>query len=209
LTLAAAAFAAAPASAQVKLSQVYGGGGNTGAPYLSDYIEIYNSGAPQDLTGWSVQYASSTGTTWTVTALPAVLLGTGQYLLVKEADGSTVPAGQSLALPTVDATGAIAMSATDAKIALCSSITALSGGLPTGATAATIVDFVGMGTLANWNESAVLAGSPNNSALNAPPGSNNHAIFRLNCGAQDTNTNNLDWSVGHPAPRNTAPASTG
>ena len=56
-----AAFDAAPA-ARVVVSQVYGAGGNSGAVYNADYVELYNAGtAPQDLTGWSVQYASATG----------------------------------------------------------------------------------------------------------------------------------------------------
>ena len=194
------------ASAQVKISQVYGGGGNGGtagnAIYLSDFIEIHNTGAPQDLTGWSVQYASSTGTTWTATALPSVILGTGQYLLVKQADGSTLPAGQSLALPTPQATGAIAMAATDFKVALVSSTTLLVGGVPTYSGAPTLVDFVGAGT-ANWNDASA-SGVTHTTANNAPAASNTNAIFRRTCGALDTPNSYLDWGVGLPNPRNTA-----
>ena len=52
-------------NAQVVISQVYGGGGNSGATYTHDFIELFNRGTvAQDLTGWSVQYASATGTTW-------------------------------------------------------------------------------------------------------------------------------------------------
>jgi hypothetical protein len=46
--------------AQVVISQVYGGGGNSGAPYQNDFIELFNAGStPQSLQGWSVQYASA------------------------------------------------------------------------------------------------------------------------------------------------------
>src|SRR5687768_14538690 len=98
LALAGTVIGAAPASAQVRISQVYGGGGNVGARYLSDYMEIYNAGAPQSLVGWSIQYSAATGTTWTVTPLPATVLGTGQYFLIKQANGTTLPAGQSMDL---------------------------------------------------------------------------------------------------------------
>jgi hypothetical protein len=55
---------AALAPAQVVISQVYGGGGNAGATLKNDFIEIFNRGtAAQNLTGWSVQYASATGST--------------------------------------------------------------------------------------------------------------------------------------------------
>jgi predicted extracellular nuclease len=55
----------APASsADVAISQVYGGGGNSGATLTADFIELRNtSAAAVDLTGWSVQHASSTGPT--------------------------------------------------------------------------------------------------------------------------------------------------
>src|SRR6478672_12007569 len=52
------------------ISQVYGGGGNTGATLKNDFIEIFNPGtAAVSVTGWSVQYTSAAGTTWQVTAL--------------------------------------------------------------------------------------------------------------------------------------------
>src|ERR671931_1627540 len=52
---------AAP-SPNVVISQVYGGGGNTGAPYKNDFVELFNRGTSAiDLSGWSVQYASATG----------------------------------------------------------------------------------------------------------------------------------------------------
>ena len=45
------------------ISQVYGGGGNCGAPYSNDFIELFNRGsAPVDLGTWSLQYTSATGT---------------------------------------------------------------------------------------------------------------------------------------------------
>ena len=53
----------AAVSPNVVISQVYGGGGNSGAPFTHDFIELFNRGsAPASLSGWSLQYASSTGT---------------------------------------------------------------------------------------------------------------------------------------------------
>src|SRR6201996_2509843 len=53
---------AAHAAGGVVISQVYGGGGNAGAPLSNDFIELHNeSTAPLVLDGWSVQYASATG----------------------------------------------------------------------------------------------------------------------------------------------------
>ena len=93
VVLAAALFllpAAAHASASgLVVSQVYGGGGNAGATFQNDYIELFNRGSSAaSLAGWSVQYASSGGTgAWTVTPLNALTLQPGQYYLVQEAQG--------------------------------------------------------------------------------------------------------------------------
>jgi predicted extracellular nuclease len=44
----------------IVISQVYGAGGNSGAPYRNDFIELFNLGTTTvSLNGWSVQYASS------------------------------------------------------------------------------------------------------------------------------------------------------
>lgn len=61
------------ANAQVVINEVYGGG-NSGSTYTNDFIELYDNGATtQDLTGWSVQYASAEGTTWQVTILSGTI----------------------------------------------------------------------------------------------------------------------------------------
>ena len=54
------------ASPDVVVSQVFAGGGNAGAPFASDFVELFNRGATTvDVSGWTVQYASATGTTCT------------------------------------------------------------------------------------------------------------------------------------------------
>jgi uncharacterized protein len=137
-----APFSVRASTSGVVISQVYGGGGNSGATFKNDFIEVFNAGSTTvSLSGWSVQYASATGTSWQVTNLSGTL-APGQYFLVQEAQG----AGGNTALPTPNATGNISMSATSGKVALVSSTTALSGGCPVGGN---IVDFVGYGTGAN------------------------------------------------------------
>ena len=85
--------ATSSASAQVVISQVYGGGGNSGAPVKSDFIELHNNGSTTVTVpagGWSVQYTSSAGTTWTnQTNIPAgTSIPAGGYLLIREAQGA-------------------------------------------------------------------------------------------------------------------------
>ena len=173
-------------SAGIVISQVYGGGGNTGATFTNDFIEIFNRGtSPISLNGWAVQYASSAGTTWAVTPLTNVTLQPGQYYLIQEAAG----AGGTTPLPAPDATGSTAMSATNAKVALTNSTTALSGsGCPFGAS---VVDFVGYGT-ANCAEGTAVAALTNTTAA-----------LRVNGGCNETDSNSGDFATGAPNPRNT------
>src|SRR5215218_640708 len=91
-----AAAPAAAVSGSIVVSQVYGGGGNSGAPFTNDFIELFNRGSsPASVAGWSLQYASATGSgnlgadAGQLTELPDVTLAPGQYLLVQEAAGAT------------------------------------------------------------------------------------------------------------------------
>jgi hypothetical protein len=172
-------------SSSIVISQVYGGGGNNGATYTNDFIELYNRGtALADVTGWTVQYASVTGSTWQRTTLYGAI-GPKSYYLVAERAG----AGGSVALPTPGASGSIAMSATAGKVALVGSDTLLSGTCPAG-----LLDFVGYGA-ANCAE-----GSPTATL------SNTTAALRKNGGATDTDNNAADFATGAPNPRNSAPS---
>jgi hypothetical protein len=171
--------------AQVVVSQVYGGGGNSGATLRSDFIELRNNGASAvSLDGWSVQYASSSGSTWQLTALSGDI-APGGYYLVKQADG----AGGSVDLPAPDATGTIAMAASSGKVALVDTVTALSGTCPTGT--AVVVDFVGYGS-ANCFEGAAATSSLSNTT----------AALRNGDGSVDTDNNSADFTRGAPEPRN-------
>jgi len=177
------------AQSTVVISQVYGGGGNAGSTYKNDFVELFNrSNSPVSLNGYSVQYASATGTTWQVTNLTNVTLEAGQYYLVQEAAGT----GGTTNLPTPDATGTIAVSATAGKFALVSNTTPLTGVCPTEG----VLDFVGFGTTANCLEGAGPTPAP----------SNINAALRAAGGCADTNVNSADFAAGALAPRNTATA---
>jgi beta-lactamase superfamily II metal-dependent hydrolase/fibronectin type 3 domain-containing protein len=180
-----------PASLGMVISQLFGGGGNTSAPFQNDFIEVFNRGSQNVVVnGWSVQYASATGSTWTPTNLSGVIPA-GRYFLVQEAAGSscsTLPCG--IPLPTPDASGAIAMAGGAGKVVLVAQTTALTGTCPA---SANIADLVGYGTTANCNETA-----------NAPAPSNTASDHRGNNGCTDTNNNSTDFATAAPAPRNSA-----
>jgi uncharacterized repeat protein (TIGR01451 family) len=175
------------ASSTIVISQVYGGGGNTGATYKNDFIELYNLGASTvDISGWSVQYAATTGTTWQKSNLSGSI-APGHYYLIKEAAGS----GGTVDLPTPDAIGTIAMALGAGKVALVNNQTLITSGTscPSGPT---IVDFVGFGTTTNCFE-----GTGPTATL-----TNTTAALRNSNGCTETDNNSADFTAGSPNPRN-------
>jgi uncharacterized repeat protein (TIGR02543 family) len=176
-------------STGIVISQVYGGGGNAGSVYTHDFIELHNRGdVPVDISTWSVQYASGTGTSWARTNLSGIIPA-GGYYLIQQAIGT----GGTTPLPTPDATGTIAMSATVGKVALVDNQTTITSGTscPTGAT---IVDFVGFGTTANCFEGSGPTPAP----------SNTNAVLRDFAGCEEVDNNSTDFTAGLPTPRNSA-----
>lgn len=165
------------------ISQIYGGGGNRGATYTHDFIELYNPGPdPILLTGWSVQYASAQGATWLVTPLTGTIPA-GSYFLIQQAEG----AGGRLALPRIDALGETAMSASSGKVALVYGLDALSVSCPAGDQ---VVDLVGYGG-ANCYEGAGAA----------PRANNRRAVLRGGDPPVDRDDNRADFVLDAPEPR--------
>ena len=179
-------------NAQVVISQVYGGGGNASATFTNDFIEIFNRGTvAQDLTGWSVQYASATSATptWAKTDLTGIVLQPGQYYLVQEAAGAT----PSVALPTADVTGVLTMGAAAGKVVLANSTTLVTTANPTDAQ---IVDIVAYGTTPTTGFEGT---GPTGTALTSAT-----SAQRASAGCIDTNNNATDFIAALPVPRNTA-----
>lgn len=193
--------------ADLRISQVYPGGGLTNASFTNDFIEIFNRGATTvdfSVTPYSVQFLSTTGSTWAKTDLSLGTLPPGRYFLIKEGAVSAVGS----ALPTPDATGSINITSTTAgKVALVKGTTLLVGNCPgdDGTTPfnpvdGTVVDFVGyLGTATTANHCYEGSGP-------APftSGNNNIADFRKAGGCTDTDQNAADFLVAGPFPRNTA-----
>ncbi len=173
---------------QIVISQVYGGGGNSGATYANDFIELHNNSAVTvSITGWSVQYAPApaTGAFSNKTDLSGSIPPGGYYLVQ---GFSTAAVG--LPLPTPDATGTLNLAAANGKVALVGNTTLLGAGGPTDPT---VSDFVGFGTASLYEGDGA-----------APAGSNTQAVVRQNSGTLDTNVNRFDFVTAVPAPRNSA-----
>jgi hypothetical protein len=183
-------------SSNIIISQVYGGGGNAGAQYNEDYVELFNRGsAPQPVDGFSVQYGSSSGNFTQATSLSATVPAGGYYLVGEAVGSNTTAAGIG-----PDITGSINMSATGGKVALVDGSAALGCGGSTAACsttqAGTIVDLVGYGAGASYVEGS----GP------APGLSNTTADFRASHGCQDSDDDASDFAAAAPVPRNSSTA---
>ena len=178
---------AAFGQAGLLISQIYGGGGNSGAQYTNDFIELYNPTASAISTsGLSVQYASAAGTSWNTFALPTASIAPGHFFLIQAAAGS----GTDASLPTPDAIipgTSFNLSATTGKVALVNSTTPLTGACPIPSSA--VLDFIGYGTTTCFLGSV------------APAPSNTTADVRANPNTT-TNNNGADFSTAAPNPRN-------
>ncbi|SDQ08761.1 ExeM/NucH family extracellular endonuclease [Microbacterium sp. cf332] len=177
------AVAAVSPDAPVVIEEIYGGGGNNGAAYNRDFIELRNvTDAALSLDGWSVQYASATGASWQVTELAGATVAPGGSLLIGQAFGNNAD------LPAIaaDVEGSIALSGTQGKVALVSSTTPLDGAAGL-AQREPVVDYVGWGGATDFAGSAA-----------APATSNATSIARQ--GAVNTGENGDDFVAGAPTP---------
>jgi uncharacterized protein len=143
-----------PPSSGIVVNEVYGGGGNSGATYKNDFIELRNRGtAPVSVDGRSVQYHAATGTgVWQATPLTGSIPAGGIYL-VGEAQG----AGGTTDLPTTQANGTIAMGAGAGTVAVVNGTAPLTC-QDSAACQAASVDLVGYGTAA-ISETAPIGGA--------------------------------------------------
>ena len=191
--------AARSASSDMVVGQVFAGGGNASAPYTNDFVELFNRGTTSvDLSTWSIQYATGSGTTWQVTPLSGSVPAGGHYLIqLASAAAIGVP------LPAPDATGTSNLAVSGGKVALVHSTTALTCGVSVGSCSAdaSLVDLIGYGSATDYE------GGP------APAISNTTAAVRAGGGCTDTDANASDFSAAAPTPRNSAaaaaPCSTG
>jgi len=191
----ACALLAAPfahgATSNLVVSQVYAGGGNAGATYTNDFVELFNrSSAPVDLSGWTVQYASAASTSWQTTTLSGTI-APGRYYLVELA--STAAVGASL--PAPDATGTTNLANAGGKVALVRDATALSCGATVGSCSAEplVEDLVGYGSATDFE-----GGGP------APALSSTTAALRAGAGCNDTGSSADDFAAVAPSPRSSA-----
>ena len=186
-----AAASANPAGTGLVISEVYGGGGNSGATFLNDFIELYNPTASAiSVDGWSVQYRSQAGNTAALTNLAGSVPAGGHYLVQ---EGGNAAVGDPL--PTPDATGTLAMSGSNGVVLLANDTTPITalGNLAGNATTpppANLVDMVGYGGASSFE------------TANTGVALTNSTSASRNAAGADTDNNADDFSEGTPEPHN-------
>ena len=181
------------ASPDVVVSQVFAGGGNAGAPFANDYVELFNRGSSSvDVSGWTIQYASAAGSSWQATALGGSI-APGRHYLVQLASAAAIGAS----LPTPNATGTTNLAVSGGKVAVVRDATPLTCGATAGSCSAvsSVADLVGYGSAADYEGSGA-----------APAIENATAALRGGDGCADTDANPTDFASGDPAPRNSSSA---
>ncbi|MFF2019142.1 5'-nucleotidase C-terminal domain-containing protein [Paenibacillus sp. NPDC058177] len=174
---------AAPDNNAVVISQVYGGGGNGGAPYKNDFIELYNpTNSSVDLSGWKVRYASLTGAFSNTTELKGTIPANGYYL-IQEAAGTN----NAASLPIPDIIGEIAMSGTGGKVDLVNGSGERLDLISYGPTAS---DFEGKPAPALTNSTSAIRKA--------------HTLGPVDNRGLDTDNNLNDFTVESPSPRNSS-----
>lgn len=174
--LSAVASASGSGAGSIVVSQVFAAGGNTGAAYTNDYVELFNRGTSSvSIAGWTLQNSTATGTTWTSTALAGSIPAGGHYLVQLASGGSN-----GSALPASDATGTANLAVTGGKVQV------VNGGS-------------GVEDLVGWGSATLYEGSAAAPALSATT-----ALVRGGSSCTDADDNSSDFTASTPNPRNSS-----
>jgi hypothetical protein len=179
------------ASSSLRISQIYTRGGEAGATYQNDFVEIFNAGTSAvDINGWAMVVISFEGATQQSIGArfnSSFSVPPGMHLLFRFNGNGT--AGQPVPGEYPIITD-ISLGSTSGQIMLLSPSQTLPTGCPTSfSETGQVTDFVGYGTSACF-EGAV-----------APVPPANKSLTRINGGCTDTDNNANDFALQAPNPR--------
>src|ERR1041384_6807274 len=193
------------ADSNIRISQIYTRGGESGSAYQNDFIELFNRGnVDVDINGWTLSIANLAGTPPNIQISSTgiklsnpngIIIGPGKHFLMKFGGSGT--GGQALSnsdinlnpFPISDVGGQIALIAKDKTLPFgyCPAAPDLTG---------VVVDYVGYGIAICYEGTVTLAPQPDKS------------LTRVGGGCTDNNNNLADFSFATPTPRARADAAT-
>jgi 5'-nucleotidase len=177
---------AAPDGSGLVISEVYGGGGNSGATFNADFVELYNpTDSAVSLAGLGLQYRSATDGSGGVASLSGSVAARGTFVIRTTSPGST---GADLPAPDLVSPKTLNMSGSTGQVLLLPSTTAFTGSGDV-AGSPSLIDMVGFGTGPKTYETA-----PTGTNL-----SSQTSAQRKGEGA-DTDSNAADFTASTPTP---------
>lgn len=191
------------ADSNIRISQIYTRGGEPGATYQNDFIELFNRGnVDVDINGWTLNVANFSGTPPNIqisyTSLKifsASAMTPGSHFLIRF--GGSGSNGQALSGADIDL-NPMPISETGGQIVLVPKDKTLPFGYCPAAPDLTgvVVDYVGYGTAICYEKTVTLA----------PPA--DKSLTRVGGGCTDNNDNLADFSFATPTPRSRRDAAT-
>ena len=193
------------ANSDIRISQIYSRGGEAGATFQNDYIELFNRGQSNvDINGWSLSIANFAGVPPNIqissTGIrlfnPAgIVITPGSHFLIKFGGNGTN--GQTVNNPDINL-NPVPISDIGAQIVLLDKDKTLPFGYCPAAPDLTgnVVDYVGYGTAICFEGHVTLAPPPDK------------ALLRIGGGCTDIEDNLADFSFSTPDPRSRQTAAT-
>jgi hypothetical protein len=190
----------AVAGSGVRISQIYTRGGEAGAVYRNDFVELFNTGnSTVDINGWLLVLNTTEGSTTTSSAVNVLStrglgIEPGKHLLIQLAGGTD---GQLLPSPDFSVPP-MRLGSTSGQLALLNKNQTIQFGQCLAKdTTGVVEDFVGYGTTSCFDGSGPV-----------PAPTLASAIVRQSGGCRDTDDNVADFRYAAPSPRNGSDAAT-
>jgi len=191
-------MAQSTADPNIRISQIYTRGGEAGATFQNDYVELFNRGTTDvDINGWSLNISNFAGTPPNIqisatnirfVSSTGLIIRPGSHLLIKF--GGSGSGGQPILnsdlnlnpFPISDTGGQIVLLGKDKTLPFgyCPAAPDLTG---------VVVDYVGYGIAICYEKAVTLAPPPD------------QALMRIGGGCTDNNDNLADFSFATPTPR--------
>ena len=191
-------LAQSTADSNIRISQIYTRGGEAGAAFQNDFIELFNRGnVDVDVSGWTLSISNFAGTPPNIQISSSgiklfnpngIIIGPGRHLLIKFGGSGTN--GQAITTSDINL-NPVPLSDTGGQIALVAKDQTLPFGYCPAAPDLTglVVDYVGYGIAICYEGTVTLAPPPDVS------------LTRVGGGCTDNNNNLADFSFATPNPR--------
>lgn len=191
-------IAQSTANSNIRISQIYSRGGEAGATFQNDYVELFNRGqASVDINGWSLNISNFAGVPPNIqissTGIrlfnPAgIIMTPGSHLLIKF--GGSGGSGQPITVSDINL-NPVPISDTGAQMVLLDKDKTLPFGYCPAAPDLTgnVVDYVGYGIAICYEGTVTLAPAQD------------QALLRVGGGCTDNDDNLADFSLATPNPR--------